>query len=383
VATTEQPAVAQSDSILARHTFVGPDGRKLHVYGELRGRPGRDWPPVQPAALQQRHDRLTASWVAISPARNTRPHASDDPTGVSCPLCPGGPEVPFSYDAAAFDNRFPTFLDKPGPVPDLPGLRAATGRCEVVLYTEGHSGSLATLSTDELARVVAIWIDRTAELWADTRHAFVMAFENRGEAVGATLSHPHGQIYAFDHVPPFIATRVAALEGGRGADDSCLTCEVVAEDAASERLIGADEHFVVAVPFAPRWPLEVHVRARRHGLRRLSQLSTAESVALAGALRSVVLRYDGLFDAELAYMMVALEAPAAAADWHLAFEFMPPQRSERLLKVRASVETATGLFINDSLPEASAARLAAVPIEARTEQAAPNVIPAPATRIDQ
>jgi UDPglucose--hexose-1-phosphate uridylyltransferase len=367
--------------MLPRHTLVGRDGRQLHVYGELRGTIGPDWPMVQPAALQQRLDRLTGTWIAFSPARNTRPHSSDQPAagatstkaetrptappapaGPACPLCPGGPEVPFSYDAAVFDNRYPALLDDPPGVPADEQIRPSAGRCEVVLYTEEHVGSLATLSPEGLARVVAVWRDRSRDLWADERHRFVLVFENRGEAVGATLSHPHGQIYAFDHVPPFVAARIEALERGRREIGGCIACEVVEADATSERAIEVDDAWVVAVPFAPRWPYEVHVRARRHGLRRFGDLEPREAESLARLLRRVVLRYDGLFGFDLPYMMTVLEAPAAADDWHFGIEFLPPHRNERLLKVRASVETATGLFITDQLPETSSARLAGLDV---------------------
>ena len=275
-----------------------------------------------------------------------------------CPLCPGGPEVPFSYDAAVFDNRFPALVADPPPVPDDPRVGPAQGHCEVVLYTEHHEGSLATLSPTELARVVAVWRDRSGELWADARNCFVMAFENSGEAVGATLSHPHGQIYAFDHLPPLIAGRVSALRARRAADGTCLTRDVVRTDDVSDRLVAANPTFSVSVPFAARWPFEVHVRARRHGLRRLGDLEPDEQRDLGAALRQVVARYTQVFDFVLPYMMVALEAPADEPDWHLAFEFYPPHRSPSLTKVRASVETATGLFINDTLPETTALRLA-------------------------
>ena len=279
----------------------------------------------------------------------------------ACPLCPGGPEVPFSYQAAVFDNRFPAFVEAPPPVADDPRLAPSQGRCEVVLYTEQHRGSMATLTPIELARVVAIWRDRTEELWADRRHRFVMAFESRGEAVGATLSHPHGQIYAFDHLPPFIAARRDAQLGHRAREGSCLGCHVVAAEDAGPRVIAANADFVICVPFAARWPYEVHVRARRHGLRRLADLSSGEQRSLAAALRQVTVRYDALFDLELPYMLVVLEAPDAAEDWHLAVEVYPPNRTASLLKVRASVETATGLFTNETLPEVTAARLTALP----------------------
>jgi UDPglucose--hexose-1-phosphate uridylyltransferase len=284
--------------------------------------------------------------------------------------------VPFSYDAAVFENRYPSLVADPPPVPapDDPRFGPAQGRCEVVLYTERHTGSLATLSAEELARVVAIWRDRASELWSDTRHRFVMPFENRGAAVGTTLSHPHGQIYAFDHVPPFITARTERLAAHRAESAECLTCAVIDQDSDEpERLLASDEDLLVGVPFAPRWPFEVHVRARRHGARRLTDLTPAELLSLEAALHGVIQRYDGLFGFELPYMMVALDAPADAPDWHLAFEFLPPNRSERLLKIRASVETATGLFINDTVPESSAERLRAVAVSVRTEAPVPEV----------
>jgi UDPglucose--hexose-1-phosphate uridylyltransferase len=237
-----------------------------------------------------------------------------------------------------------------------------------------------------VATVIAVWCDRSTELWADPRNSFVLVFENRGEAVGATLSHPHGQIYAFDRIPPLIRSKVAALTGHRQRHRSCLSCQVVErDDAASDRAVLANDSFTVNVPFAARWPYEVHVRARRHGARRLSELTPGEQVDLARALQDVVLRYDALFGFELPYMLVAQEAPAdtdgePCPDWHLAFEFLPPHRSATKLKVRASVETSTGLFINDTVPEVSAAALRSgePPSESWEGVTVPSVTPAPA-----
>ncbi len=268
--------------------------------------------------------------------------------------------------------------------PDLSGAAPSLGRCEVVLYTDRHAGSLATLDPAELARLVAIWADRSGDLWSDRRHAFVMIFENRGAAVGATLSHPHGQIYAFDRVPPLVAARVAALVRHRTRTGACLGCALTASapagastadtEASAARIVEASDAFAVGVPFAPRWPYEIHVRARRHGARRLGDLEPGERVELARVLRRLVVRYDGLFGFELPYMMVVHEAPAGADDWHLAVEFYPPHRTADLLKVRASVETATGLFINDTIPEASGAALAAIPVDDRVERPAVEIV---------
>jgi UDPglucose--hexose-1-phosphate uridylyltransferase len=365
--------------IVPRHDLCRADGRRLYVYGELRGDLQGD--PIQPAplpALQQRYDALSDTWIAISPARNERPNSALEARkrqGAACPLCPGGPEVPFGYQAAVFENRWPSFVATPPPVDDDARLARSVGRCEVVLYTDAHVGSLATLDGPALARVLAIWRDRSAALWADPAHAFVMVFENRGEAVGATISHPHGQIYAFDRLPPFVAARAAVLTRHRETNATCLSCDVVAADgAAPERWVARGDAFMATVPFAARWPFEVRVRARRHGLRRLTDLEPAEQVELASLLREVVLRYDGLFEFELPYMMVVHEGPADVPDWHLSVEFLPPHRSAELTKVRASVETAAGLFINDTLPEQSAARLAAVQVERSPEQATPSTV---------
>ena len=367
------------------------DGRRLFVYGAYGGEPlpqdapGGAWP-----ALHLRHDALNDQWVAISPARNTRPQSAPigTTTAPACPLCVGGPELPFPYEAAVFENRFPTLLAEPPEPPQLEGPTAPSrGRCEVVLYTPTHTGSLATLTTQELARVIAIWTDRSAELWDEPEHRVVLVFENRGEDVGATLSHPHGQIYALDRLPMYLQTRVDTLIQHRNTHGTCLSCEVVERDlAATDRRVRDNASFTVGVPFAPDWPFELHVRARRHGVRRLTDLTVDERRDLAGALREVVRIYDQLFDEPLAYLMACQQAPADLAgrpadDWHLSFEFLPPNRAPNKLKVRATVETAAGLFINDTVPEASAAQLAAVSTVAEGVDVAPipdvDVVPVP------
>ncbi|MEX2503508.1 MAG: galactose-1-phosphate uridylyltransferase [Egicoccus sp.] len=358
-----------------RTTLHHDDGRYLLLYGDHGGDELPPLPVGDHPALHLRWNALDARWTAISPARNTRPQTA--PTAgagnaapPACPLCPGGPEVPFPYEAAVFENRFPTLLADPPAAAELDGRTApSVGRCEVVLYTPTHTGSLATLEPRELARVIAIWADRSEALWAAPEHRHVLVFENRGEGVGATLAHPHGQIYALGHVPLLVRNRIDALAEHRAAEGTCLSCGVVTRDTASERVLLDLPGFVVAVPFAPDWPYEIHVRAKRHGVRRMHDLDASERHDLAVALRDVVSRYDRLFDEPMSYMMVCQQAPAAAngtptEDWHLSFEFLPPNRAADRTKVRAAVETATGLFINDTIPETCAAQLAGVRTDA-------------------
>jgi UDPglucose--hexose-1-phosphate uridylyltransferase len=354
-------------NVLRRHELEHADGRRVFVYGELAE--GAELGPggeMRVGEIHRRLDPLTNEWVIVSPHRNVRPN---DPEPVeepdrACPLCPGGVELPFAYEAAVFENRFPSLLAEPPMPPAIGGDTApARGRCEVVVYTPRHAASFGALTPRELGRLLAIWTDRSRVLWSDERHELVFPFENRGAEAGATLAHPHGQIYAFDHLPPTMHAKVAAHRRHRGQDGGCLGCAVVAANAPA-RTVLENGSFVVAVPFAPRWPYEVAVRARRHGLGRLAELSLDEQVDLIRALRDVALRYDALFGEETPYLMTAQEAPRGEPDWHLAFEFFPLRRSRTATKIRASVETGTGIFLNDVLPEVAAARLAELEVTA-------------------
>lgn len=367
----------------SRNDLVHPDGRSFHIYGEHHGTLDHQSSSTgyDVAGLHRRFDRLTGSWVLISPARNSRPggivNAAVAPL---CPLCPGGPELPWPYDVAVFDNRFPSLAGE-APMVDGELFGASVGRCQVIAYTAEHHGSLASLSREQLIRVMAVWRDRSQALWAEG-HRCVMVFENRGEAVGATLAHPHGQLYALGHVPPFTIAKVAAHHDHRAVHEGCLGCALAADGFAGERVLAANASFVAAVPFAARWPYEVHIRAVRHGLGRLSQLTDTELRDLAAVLREVLARLDGLFGFELPLMLAVQEAPASAnggvggePDWHLHVELIPPHRSADRLKVRASVETALGQFINDTLPEDSATRLQGVAVDVGSwdDVAVPNI----------
>ena len=324
---------------LARHELFHADGRRLLVYGALQGNLDDRPASEEPQAIHKCLDVFTSSWVGIALARNTRPLDSAVEAAEACPFCPGRAEVPFPYEAAVFDNRFPSFRAAP-PTP------------------------FGLLSPTEIARVLAVWIDRARELWSDPAHAYVWDFENRGSEVGATIAHPHGQVYALDHVPPVTAAKAAAHRRHRERAGTCLSCEATVTDARSERVVSENGSFVVAVPFAARWPFEVAVRARRHELGRLAELTPTEQRDLALALRDVVRRYDALFGFPLPYMMVAQEAPAAQPDWHLAFELYPLYRAPGVTKIRASVETGLGLFLNDVAPEDAARRLTALAVPA-------------------
>lgn len=348
-----------------RHRLARDDGREVLVYGR---RP--DSADLTASGSLDRHigeihrrlDLLTDEWVLFSPKRNVRPNDSGlaGSADAACPICPGGLELPFPFDAASFDNRFPALAEDPPEPPAGDGATApARGRCEVVVYTSRHDATFGQLTPHELGRLLAIWVDRTTSLWADEQNEFVLSFENCGSEAGATLSHPHGQIYAFDHLPPIVLAKVAAHRRAREQRQGCLGC-VVTRSGDGERSVSENDSFAVAVPFAPRWPYEVTVRARRHGLGRLADLRPQEQLDLIRALRDIVLRFESLFGGGAPYLMAAQEAPRGESDWHLAFDFFPLRRSRTSTKIRASVETSTGLYLNDVLPEVAARRLSEI-----------------------
>ena len=285
-----------SDEHAPRHDVVHPDGRRFPLYGDVdeatfaavATQPADS--ADGPSPLHRRFDRLTGTWVLVSPSRNVRP--STTTTGDAAPAVPAVPWRPRA--ARTVRTRR---LRQPLPVasPNAPaaGRRPADlvapsrGRCLVVVYTSEHVEHLGELTLQQFADVVAVWRDLTTGLWAEG-HDYVMAFENHGSDVGATLPHLHGQIYAFDHVPPVIATKLASHDRHRRAHADCLGCRLVAEDPASERVIHANDHFVAAIPFASRWPLEVHVRASDHGVGRLGDLDDDAALDLVRALSDVV-----------------------------------------------------------------------------------------------
>ncbi len=312
---------------------------------------------------QRRWNPLRQEWVLVAAARQQRTYL---PRRSACPLCPSTPrfssEIPAaSFDLAVFDNRFPAMRPQAElPVRHRPRLGAvpepSAGTCEVVVYTDQHEGSFGTLSLQRLHQLIEVWAHRFRALATRRDVDYVYIFENRGEAVGVTLHHPHGQIYGYPFVPP-----VAALElrGGR----QCRLCLLVdAEMRQGERVLFAEQGITAYVPASARWPYEVHVATVAH-LGALPDLRPPARRALGEALQRVAVAYDRLFDAPMPYMMAMHQRPTDGRRWpqaHLHVEFYPVWRDDRKPKYLAGSEAGAGVFINDTLAEERAAALRAV-----------------------
>jgi UDPglucose--hexose-1-phosphate uridylyltransferase len=322
-------------------------------------------------ASEIRHDVLVDQWVVIAGHRQTRTHL---PPTTQCPLCPSTPdrltEIPAGdYDVVVFENRFPSLSHglEPGPGgllqdPAGDGLfvrRPGLGRCEVVCFTADHDASFAHLSPRRVATVLEAWTDRTRELSALPGVEQVFVFENRGEEIGVTLAHPHGQIYAYPFVPPRMMRMVATAERHRATRGTCLFCEVLAAEEASDvRVVAKRSRWVAFVPHAARGPFEVHLYPKRH-VPDLTGLDEVEREEIPEVYLDVLRRFDGIFGTQMPYIAGWQQAPARVGHGlaHLFLQVFSIRRAPGKLKYLAGSESAMGVFINDIAPEQAAEML--------------------------
>ncbi len=334
------------------------DGREL-IYFDLPDDPprqvedARELPPPPPAS-ELRLDELRGEWVAVAAHRQER---TFQPPSTRCPLCPSTPdfrsEVPGPYRVVTFENRFPSFSDRTSEGRTMPGIRPGEGRTEVMCFTPDHEGSFADLSPREVRLVLDVWAARTEAMSALRGVEQVFPFENRGEEIGVTLSHPHGQIYGYPFIPPHVRQILAALERDPGAFAFRL-----AREQADERVVAANEHWTAFVPRSARWPFEVHLYPHRQ-LPDIPALTEEERDAFAPLYLDVLRRFDALFDLPLPYIAAWFQAPVnqARETFRLHLQLFSIRRAPGKLKYLAASESAMGAFINDVPPELAAQML--------------------------
>lgn len=353
--------------------LLKPDGRALTLYARtpLEGEIEPPSPFAEPLAASPhlRWHPLRGEWVTYAAYRQNRTFL---PPPEYNPLAPTRDahhptEVPAgAWDVAVFDNRFPSLgglLATPPPhiVPTAP----ATGKCEVVVFTQDAQASLGALPLSHIDLLLQVWGDRTERLARLGDMAYVLPFENRGAEVGVSLHHPHGQIYAYPVVPPVPAAMQAqALTHWRRAGSGLLAEHMAAERRDGRRLLYEGAHALAFVPACARYPYEVWV-APLEPVEHFGRLSAAQRADLARALKTVLLKYDGLWQRPLPYLMAWYQAPTDGRphpESHLHAEFYPPYRTAERLKYLAGTELAAGFFAMDTLPEDTARELQQVPV---------------------
>lgn len=325
--------------------------------------------PERASGSELRYDALLDEWIAIASHRQGRTFL---PPTDQCPLCPSTPanqsEIPGPYDVAVFENRFPS-LSMAAPEPtqqqwDQPLFerRAGHGRCEVVVFTSEHNKTFSQVSPQRARTIIDAWVDRTVVLRDLPGVREVYCFENRGEAIGVTLSHPHGQIYGYPYVTPRTrkirgaADRYHARTGRRLQDDI-----VDAEVAAGVRIVDESEHWIAFVPVAARWPIELHLYSKRP-VRDLPSLDDVERDDLAHFYLRQLRRVEGLYDVEVPYISGWRQAPLGEKydQLRLHLQLFSTRRAATKLKFLAGSESGSDAFIADVAAETIAQSLRAV-----------------------
>ena len=298
-----------------------------------------------------------------------------------CPLCPTKDskiitEIPESdYDIVVFENKFPTFDKNPDKVDnerlnigsDFPyKLKESKGICEVVCYTSNHDLFLEDMPVKRISNLIRVWQDRYFELGKKSFIKYVFIFENKGEEIGVTLSHPHGQIYAFPYISPITLEELRSSQKFYRKNKKCLHCEIIKKELEDkERIVIENKDFVAFIPFYARWPYEVHIYCLRH-LGSLCELDDREVTSLSKIIKELVNRYNKLFNFRMPYVMIIHQKPTDNKNYdyyHFHFEFYPPYRTKNKLKYLAGCELGAGTFINDTLPEEKAAELRSIILE--------------------
>jgi UDPglucose--hexose-1-phosphate uridylyltransferase len=329
----------------------------------------------------RRYNPLRRQWVLVSPHRTQRPWQGEvakaetaqplhyDP---SCYLCPGntragGHQNP-KYDGVfVFDNDYaallpnaPEFADAPHD--DLLRVERERGTCRVLCFHPDHDLTLARMQPADILRVVQAWSQQYAELGQKPDVNYVQIFENRGAMMGASNPHPHGQIWAIEHIPDEPAAELAAQREYLAAHGNCLLCDYLRREVElAQRIVCENEEFVALVPFWAVWPFETLVVSRTHA-GTLPAMSAAAQAGLADILKRVTTRYDNLFQVSFPYTMGLHQSPTDGQphpEWHFHAHFYPPLlRSATVRKFMVGFEM-LGMPQRDITPESAAERLQA------------------------
>ncbi|GAA2542718.1 galactose-1-phosphate uridylyltransferase [Microbacterium mitrae] len=376
---TYQDVTALSAGVVRRSTVLA-DGRDLIYYddpdtslGGERAIDARELDP-RPATSSMRQDILTGDWITVAANRQNRvmmPGAEADPLAPQSPTNPS--EVPSRYDVAVFENKSPAFgpalneaiggapeaINPTRGLDDLAALglgrsRSAVGRCEVVCFSPEPSGSFGTQSVTRARTVIEAWADRTAALSALPGVEQVFPFENRGEAIGVTLPHPHGQIYAYPYITPRTTRVLESID--RTAPD--MFQRILEFEQRSERVVLAGEHWSAFVPFAARWPIEVHLMPHRH-VADFAETSAAERDELAHLYLRLLRGVDALYETPTPYIAAWHQAPVHVGrdTVRLHLQLTSPRRAADKMKFLAGSEAAMWAWATEVTPEQGAARL--------------------------
>jgi UDPglucose--hexose-1-phosphate uridylyltransferase len=308
-------------------------------------------------------------WVITATHRQDRTFFPPPDYNPLAPTRPGGfpTEIPAEdYEIVVFENKFPS-LRTPAAAPSVEGtdlypVSPSDGVCEVVCYSPDAATELALQPISKIEELIYVWEDRFVELGSRSEVDYVFIFENKGKEIGVTLSHPHGQIYAYPYVPPIAAKELGAAKCYQEKTGRNLYQDIVDREIEDgERIVDKNEHFIAVVPFYARYPYEVHIFALQ-AKQAISDFDADEKHALACIIKSVTARYNNLWNKSFPYIMAMHQRPTDNAGdgygfYRFHIEFYPPYRTPEKLKFLAGSEAGAGVYINDTHAEVTAQNL--------------------------
>jgi len=304
---------------------------------------------------------LTNDWVMIASHRQNRPQMPKD----WCPFCPGSGKVPDEFEVFEYDNDFPALSPNPPEPDDVANdffkVAPCYGKCEVILYSPKHTITLPELSVEHITKLVGLWCERFEIISSDEKVKYVFIFENRGEVVGVTMPHPHGQIYGYPFIPKKLELETGSAKAYFEKNNKCIFCDMLDNEIEAEkRVIFKNEYFTVFLPFFTEYPYGVYIMSNSHK-QYITEFNEEERVALAQTLKETAGMLDSLFDKQFPYMMCMHNAPVNSGDYskdfHFHIEFFPPMRSADKQKFNASSETGAWAHCNPTCPEDTAEEL--------------------------
>ncbi len=308
-----------------------------------------------------RYNPLTKDWVMIASHRQNRPQMPKD----WCPFCPGSGKVPDNYDVYEYDNDFPALSQNP-PKPDelqtnFYKTAPSYGKCEVILYSPEHTKTLPELSENHVRKLVDLWVERFCEIKKDEKIKYVFIFENRGEVVGVTMPHPHGQIYGYPFIPKKLELECASAKEHMEKTGRCIFCDMLADEVNSgDRIIIENDDFYAFLPFYSEYPYGMYIMSKNHK-STIDKFTDREKDNLAKIVRETAGTLDSLFGYTFPYMMCMHNAPVNSGNmddiFHFHIEFFPPMRSADKQKFNASSETGAWAHCNPTAPEEKAKEL--------------------------
>ncbi len=308
-----------------------------------------------------RYNPLLNDWIIIASHRQDRPQMPKD----WCPFCPGSGKVPEKYDVYKYDNDFPALSQNP-PQPDDVAtdffkVKPEYGKCEVVLYSPEHTTTLPELSVSHIEKLISLWQERFIEISKDENIKYIFMFENKGEPVGVTMPHPHGQIYGYSVVPKRINEELSNSKKYLEETGNCLICDILMNEYnENKRIICENEDFAVILPFFSDYPYGIYIISKKHK-QNITELNENEKHNFAKILKAATGTLDNLFDMSFPYMMCMYQNPVNGEDTsaynHFHVKFYPPMRSESKIKYNASSETGAWANCNPTAPEDKAEEL--------------------------